>query len=89
MPTTQFLFGKISSRKFALPTPPHWDMMVKYLPPPLPRDRVKSNINKLCLEKISLQKAVRIKSLVDYSFSNMLYDEKRKPGNTDNQQKAF
>ena len=38
---------------------------------------------------MSLQKAVRIKSLVDSSFSNMLYGEKQKPGNAGNQPKAF
>ena len=42
-----------------------------------------------CLEKISRQKAVRIKFSVDSAFSNMLYGKKRKPGNAGNQQKAF
>ena len=39
--------------------------------------------------KILRQKAVRINFFVDFAFSNMLYDKKRKPANAGNQQKAF
>ena len=45
--------------------------------------------NKLCLGKILLQKALRIKISVYSAFSNELYGKKRKPGNAGNQQKAF
>ena len=45
--------------------------------------------NKLCLTKISHQKAVRIKFSVDSLFSKMFYGKKRKPRNARNQQKAF
>ena len=34
------------------------------------------DINKLCLGEISLQKTVRIKFLIDSSFSNVLYGKK-------------
>ena len=52
-------------------------------------NQIYRNINKLCLGKISRQKAVRIKFSVDSAFSYMLYGKKRKPGNAGNQQKAF
>ena len=52
-------------------------------------NQTKGNINKLCLEKISLQKILRIKFSVDSGFSYMLYGKNRKPGNAGNQQKAF
>ena len=52
-------------------------------------NQTKRNINKLCLGKILLQKALRIKFSVDSGFSNELYGKKRKPGNAGNQQKAF
>ena len=42
------------------------------------------NNNKLCLEKISRQKTVRVKFSMVSAFSNMLYCKKRKPGNTEN-----
>ena len=45
--------------------------------------KLKENINKLCLEKISRQKAVRIKFALDSAFLNMLYEINR------NQQKAL
>ena len=46
--------------------------------------QTKTNVNKLCLGKIPLQKIVRIKFSVDSGFSNELYGKKRKPGNTGN-----
>ena len=49
----------------------------------------KRNTNKLCLGKISLQKTLKRKFSVDSGFSNEVYGEKRKHGNTENQQKAF
>ena len=49
-------------------------------------NQTKRNINKLCLGKISLQKAARMKLSVDSGFSN---GKKRKPRNPGNQQKAF
>ena len=52
-------------------------------------NQTKRNINKLCLGKISLQKAARMKLSVDSGFSNVFYGKKRKPRNTGNQQKAF
>ena len=52
-------------------------------------NHTKRNINKLCLGKISLQKAVTMKRSVDSRFSNVFYGKKRKPGNAGNQQKAF
>ena len=44
---------------------------------------------KLCLGKISRQKAARIKFSVDSAFSKMFYGKKQIPGNAGNQQKAF
>ena len=52
-------------------------------------NQTKQNINKLCLGKISRQKAVRTEFSVDSAFSNMFCGKKRKPGNAGNQQKAF
>ena len=52
-------------------------------------NQAKRTINKLCLEKISLQNTLRIKFSVDSGFSNELYGKKQKPGNAGNQQKAF
>ena len=52
-------------------------------------NQTKRDINKLCLGKISLQKTVRMKLSKDSGFLNMFYGKKRKPGNVDNQQKAF
>ena len=46
--------------------------------------QTKRYINILCLGKISLQKAVRMKLSVVSGFSNMLYGKKRKPGNAGN-----
>ena len=59
--------------------------------PELPEELeiLNQNINKLCLGKISRQKAVRIKFSVDSAFSSMFYGRKRKPGNAGNQQKAL
>ena len=47
MPTAQFLLGKISSGKFAIPP---WDMMVKYPPPP--QDRVNKHYEAFSLYSI-------------------------------------
>ena len=52
-------------------------------------NQTKRYINKLCLEKISRYKTVRIKFSVDSGFSNKPYDKKRKHGNAGNQHKAF
>ena len=52
-------------------------------------NQISRNINKLCMGKISRQKAVRIKFTMDSVFSNMFYAKQRKPGNAGNQQKAF
>ena len=52
-------------------------------------NQTKRNINKLCLGKISLQKALRQTFSVDSRFSNELHGKKRKPGNVGNQRKAF
>ena len=46
--------------------------------------QTKREFNKLCLGK-----TVRIKFPVDSAFSNIFYGKKRKPGNAENQQKAF
>ena len=51
--------------------------------------KLKKNINKLCLVKISRHKTVRIKFSVDSGFSNELYGQKRKSRNARNQQKAL
>ena len=44
------------------------------------------DINKLCLRKTSLHKAVIIKCSVDSAFLSMLYGKKQKRGNAGNQQ---
>ena len=52
-------------------------------------NQTKTDINKLCLGKISLQKTVRMKLSVDFGFSNVFYGKKRKPRKARNRQKAF
>ena len=52
-------------------------------------NQTKTNINKSCLGKISLEKTLRIKFSVDSEFSKKLYDKKRKPRKARYQQKAF